>query len=82
MIEVVSSSEALTSARVSLGLPSDGGANDIYIAASLRRLAGFLCPCSPRTLLRTMVETHHGLVPADAEFAERVEGTLRMPFER
>jgi hypothetical protein len=73
VIKVVTSTEVLTSARASLGLPSDGEANDIYIAASLRRLAGFLCPCSPRTLLRTMVETHHGIVADEAGFTERVE---------
>jgi hypothetical protein len=77
VIKVVTGADVLASARAGLGLPSDdGSANDIYIAASLRRLAGFLCPCSPRTLLRAMVETHRGLVSKDGSFAERVENIV------
>lgn len=75
MIEVVNPDAVIGTARASLGIPlvSPGILDEPYIAAALRRLAGFLCPCSPRTLLRSMVESHRQLVPDDAAFGERVE---------
>ncbi len=73
MIAMATGADVLCSARAGLGLGAIGGLDDVYVAASLRRLAGFLCPCSPRTLVRTMAEAHRGLHPADAEFPDRVE---------
>ncbi|EGY00302.1 hypothetical protein AZA_90707 [Nitrospirillum viridazoti Y2] len=64
-------------ARASLGLPpTPADLNEPYIAAALRRLAGFLCPESPRTLLRAMVDSHRGLVNNEDAFAEQVEEVI------
>lgn len=77
MIEVVAGDDIVRAARASLGLPIDKpDLDDPYIASALRRLAGFTCPCSPRTLVRTMVDSHHGLVSDDQEFVERVEAAI------
>jgi hypothetical protein len=48
-------------------------ANEVYLAAALRRLAGYLCPCSPKTLISTLVESHNHLTPSNEDFRERVE---------
>lgn len=73
MIAVATGADVICSARGSLGLGATGGLDDVYVSASLRRLAGFLCPCSPRTLVRSMAEAHRGLHPDDPEFPDRVE---------
>lgn len=74
MIEVATAAGVVSSARASLALDPSTTINVEYIAAALRRLAGFLCPCSPRTLLGSMVESHRGL--SDDTFAVRVEETI------
>jgi hypothetical protein len=77
MIEIVSPDVVAAVARTALGLsaaPADS--DEPYIAAALRRLAGFLCPGSPRTLLRAMVDSHRGLVDDVDAFAERVEAVI------
>ncbi|MDP1598437.1 hypothetical protein [Phenylobacterium sp.] len=77
MIEIVAADVVTGVARTSLGLPSTPAALDeSYIASALRRLAGFLCPGSPRTLLRAMVDSHRGLVDDVDAFAERVEEVI------
>ena len=73
MIAAATDADILCTARGGLGLGAIGGLDDVYVAASLRRLAGFLCPCSPRTLVRTMAEAHRGLYLDDPEFPDRVE---------
>ncbi|MET3414544.1 hypothetical protein [Methylobacterium sp. 1030] len=75
MIEVITSDAVIENACASFGIaPGDAGLLDeSYLAAALRRLAGFLCPCSPKTVLRAMVESHLGLVSDAAAFSERVE---------
>jgi hypothetical protein len=76
MIEEVSADGLIRSTRSILGLP--GGSSEIdepYIAASLRRLAGFLCPCSPSTLIRAMLESHLGFANKE-ELRVRVETTV------
>ena len=61
-----------------LGL--DAGALDLTsteaIAAALRRAAGFLCPCSPATLVRAVSQSLDGLVSDVDAFSENVEETL------
>lgn len=77
MIEIVAADEVTGVARASLGLLSaPTNLDEPYIAAGLRRLAGFLCPGSPRTLLRAMVEGHRGLVDNLDAFSERVEAVI------
>jgi hypothetical protein len=78
MIEEVGADAVIGVARASLGLPFGGPVvpDEPYIAAAVRRLAGFLCPCSPRTLLRAAVESHRGLVPDEAAFGELIEATI------
>jgi len=77
MIEIVAADVVAGVARTSLGLPSaPANLDEPYIAAALRRLAGFLCPGSPRTLLRAMVDSHRGLVDDSDAFAERIEAVI------
>ena len=74
MIEVVRAEAVVMTAAISLGLPVEGAAtlDDTYLAALIRRLAGFLCPCSPTTLVRSVIDSHRALAPDGPEFAERV----------
>lgn len=61
-----------------LGLDSD--AFDLLsiegIAAALRRVAGFLCPCPQRTLVQAVVEPLHEIIGDRQQFSELVEDTL------
>lgn len=61
MIEIVKLGEIIASARHDLGLPAGTEVDSAYWFAGLRRLAGQLCPCSPRTLVSTMVRSHRAL---------------------
>ena len=74
MIEVVTAEAVLTVAATSLGVSVEEATvlDGTYLAASIRRLAGFLCPCSPATLVRSVVESHRALAPDAQAFAERV----------
>ena len=78
MIEVVGSEAVVATAFTTLGMDSNelGVLAPAYIAAAVRRLAGFLCPCSPRTLVRGMVESHRGLVADEEDFAQLVDGSI------
>jgi hypothetical protein len=89
LIVVATASDVLSSARTSLGLCEAGGVDDIYLAASVRRLAGLQagivaelakCPDGERRagLLRTLERT-------DAELAimRRMAGrTATRPREK
>jgi hypothetical protein len=46
------------------------------IAASLRRAAGFLCPCSHRTLIQAVMEPLDGIVDNRSEVLQTIENTL------
>jgi hypothetical protein len=46
------------------------------IAGALRRAAGFLCPCSPKTLVSAVSRPLEGLVPNLDTIIETIEGTL------
>ncbi|WP_156932500.1 hypothetical protein [Mesorhizobium sp. LNJC391B00] len=59
-----------------MGLPTSGEIDDIYIAASLRRLAGFMCPCSPKTLIGSMVDSHRFIKQIDNGLLDRIESVL------
>lgn len=57
VIEEISAQQVLSAGRALLGLPvSDDGTNDAMLAASLRRAAGILCPCSRSTLVNAVEE--------------------------
>ena len=78
MIEVVDQASVIGSASSTLGveLDADGVLGTTYLSAAIRRLAGFLCPCSPRTLVRRMVESHVGLIDDVPLFGESVESSI------
>ena len=46
------------------------------LAASLRRSAGFLCPCPARTLVRSVARSMGAVVPTDEAFEEQLEVML------
>lgn len=46
------------------------------VAASIRRAAGFLCPCPPAALRWAVLETYRGLIDAEDQIPDRVEETL------
>lgn len=76
MIEEVSADGLIRATRSILGLPGEScEIDEPYIAASLRRLAGFLCPCSPSTLIMAMLESHLNFANKE-EFRVRVATTV------
>lgn len=78
MIEVIDEYAVIGAAYTSLGIENsdEGILTACYLSSAVRRLAGFLCPCSPRTLVRRMVESHHGLVDDVPTFVELVEASI------
>lgn len=73
MITLVSPSVVMASAREAMRLPVNAVADDAYWIATLRRLAGCHCPCSPRTLIASVIESHRNLVAVDDTFIEKIE---------
>ena len=77
MIEIIDQGAVIGTACSSLGIEPDADVlGATYQCAAIRRLAGFLCPCSPRTLVRRMVECHEGLIDDVPLFEERVESSV------
>jgi hypothetical protein len=70
----ISATEVLKSSRDALGLPASSAvvADDAMLAASLRRAAGILCPCSLSTLTASVVECLQYLVGEGDNTADRV----------
>jgi hypothetical protein len=74
--------EVIQSTRRTLGLPAGpaDSIDDALLGAAIRRLAGFLCPCSPSTLAHSLEKSLVFLV-ADAEalgeqISEAIEGLV------
>jgi len=80
MIRVLTEGEVLAYARDAYALPEpkqpDTLIDDAFLAASLRRLGGFLCPCSPKTLNAAAMDTLRYLVPPTLELTERIDYVL------
>jgi hypothetical protein len=74
VITQISAKEVISSSREALGLPasSDGMIDDAMLAASLRRAAGILCPCSISTLVAAVLESLQYLFGDSEAMAERV----------
>jgi hypothetical protein len=63
VIEQISREGVLKASRRSLGLPADAGTvDDEFLAALVRRAAGILCPCSPATIVASVMDGLHYLV--------------------
>jgi hypothetical protein len=78
VIAEVSAAEVLKVSRETLGLSalSDGVIDDAMLAASLRRAAGILCPCSPSTLIAAVLESLQYLTEDYGAIAERAAASL------
>ncbi|MEG3178731.1 hypothetical protein U1872_21070 [Sphingomonas sp. RB3P16] len=78
MIEVIEPGTVVATTVALFGMDREetGVLAPSYLAAVLRRLAGFLCPCSPRTLVRTMIDSHRGLVADEDSFEALVERSI------
>jgi hypothetical protein len=76
VITQISAKEVVSSSREALGLPPSSSAviDDAMLAASLRRTAGILCPCSLSTLVAAVLESLHYLGDDSDAMAERVAG--------
>jgi hypothetical protein len=78
VITEISAEEVMKSSREALGLPlvSGGAIDDTLLAASLRRAAGILCPCSPSTLVAAVLESLQYLFDGnDDDMEERIAAT-------
>ncbi|MCI0558176.1 MAG: hypothetical protein MN733_06745 [Nitrososphaera sp.] len=77
-MKVISSRDVHAKSVTLLGLDSKGQdlLSEEAIAAALRRAAGFLCPCSPGTLIRAILQPLDGLLDEGNEIREAVEDIL------
>lgn len=73
MIRQVEAEEIFTACRQGVSLPSGSMLDEVLLAALVRRAAGFLCPCSPRTLVRAVIESLNHLVDDKEALVEAVE---------
>jgi len=78
VITEVSSREVVRLSREGLGLPSpiNGEIDDVQIAASIRRAAGILCPCSTLTLINAVLESFRFLSGEDDPIDDRVSAAV------
>jgi len=78
VIAKISADEVLKISREMLGLSAspNGLFDDPMLAASLRRTAGILCPCSVSTLLGSVLECVQYLVEDSGDVAERVAAAV------
>lgn len=79
-ITTIDSSEAQQTAIQALEMPLGGDKQESMtapevLAASIRRAAGFLCPCPPRTLREEVVGVHRGLV--DGDVTDKVDDMIQ-----
>lgn len=79
-ITTIDRREAQQAAVQALEVPIDAGERASMtvpevLAASIRRAAGFLCPCPPRTLREEVQGVLEGMVDDDA--AEKIEDTIQ-----
>jgi hypothetical protein len=64
MVTRVEAEQVISWSREALLLPAGGGAFDpAFLAALVRRTAAYLCPCSPRSIVRSVEEAMRGLTP-------------------
>lgn len=79
VITEISAAEVLRCSREALGLQalSADAIDDTLLAASLRRAAGILCPCSPNTLVTAVLESLQYLFEgSDNDMEERITDTV------
>ncbi len=73
VIEQISREGVLKASRESLGLsPSAGSMDDPLLAALLRRAAAILCPCSPATIINSVLDALQYLVEDRSTIEERL----------
>jgi len=80
MISVIRGDDVLRLLRESLNMPAVAAdaapVDDEFLAALLRRLAGFHCPCSPSTLRVALFQSLDKIIPDTEELNERVDSVL------
>lgn len=79
VITEISAAEVVRSSREALGLQalSADAIDDTLLAASIRRAAGILCPCSPSTLVTAVLESLQYLFESsDDDMEERITDTV------
>lgn len=78
VINELGSDEVINFSRMALGLPPrpNDGIDEVFIAASLRRLAGFMCPCTGPKLKQELLHSIVGLCEATEELDELVENVI------
>lgn len=71
-------------ARANAGLPSAreeaAHVDEEFLAACLRRVAGFHCPCSPSTLRTVLLESMSVLVSDEAALAANIDRALEVTY--
>jgi hypothetical protein len=75
-IEEIENIEVIRTIAATLDIPLRDELDDTLICASLRRLAGFLCPCSSRTLITTLTESLKHLSLSDEDLQSAIEDNL------
>ncbi len=84
MIVQLGKDDVVRIARASAGLPSAPGeavnVDEEFLAACLRRVAGFHCPCSPSTLRTVLLECTSVLVSDEAALLATIDRALEATY--
>lgn len=84
MIVQFGKDDAVRVARANAGLPATGGeavhVDEELLAACLRRVAGFHCPCSPSTLRTVLLECTSALVSDEAALLATIDRALEATY--
>jgi hypothetical protein len=74
VVHLTAPDEILQLSRHALALPAGGTIHDeVFLAALVRRSAGFLCPCSPGTLVRRICESLEYFTADSTQLARELE---------
>jgi hypothetical protein len=79
VVQQITGEEVVTLSRRALALPGEAGVSDeAFLAALVRRAAGILCPCSERTIFRSVLESLDRL----AEDTTQLEADVKTAVEK
>ncbi len=78
IVEPIEADDVLRLARRAVALSPDAAnlVDEVLLAALVRRAAGMLCPCSPRTLASALLKGLTQLAEASQSFTEDVEAAV------
>ena len=79
-VERADTERVLAVSRACLGIPAEAelAIDDVFLAATIRRAAGILCPCPPSAIVGIVLQTLQHVVPDVEQLRSRLDEILEM----